>query len=97
MHSRPGHDTLLAVSGRRASAGRERRRVAGDDRSREAALAQATAKREAPAAPASGDVPTYAQVKALALKDPKVAKLCADGGEDRKIGDLGRRARPTRA
>ena len=43
------------------------------------------AKKPAPA-PAPGDLPTYAQVKALALKDPKVAKLCADGGEDRKIG-----------
>jgi hypothetical protein len=31
-------------------------------------------------------VPSYAEVKKLALKDPKVAKLCADGGEDRKIG-----------
>ena len=48
----------------------------GDDGSSEPAKAPA---------PASGDLPTYAQVKALALKDPKVAKLCADGGEDRKI------------
>ena len=38
------------------------------------------------ATPASGDVPSYAEVKKLALKDPKVGKLCADGGEDRTIG-----------
>jgi hypothetical protein len=31
-------------------------------------------------------VPTYEQVKSLALEDPEVTKLCADGGEDRTIG-----------
>jgi hypothetical protein len=60
----------------------------GDDGSSDQP-AKAPAKTEKTAKPASapaGDVPTYAQVKAIALKDPKVAKLCADGGEDRKIG-----------
>lgn len=58
----------------------------GDDSSSdEPAKAPPKTEKAAPAA-SSGDVPTYAQVKALALKDPKVAKLCADGGEDRKIG-----------
>ena len=59
----------------------------GDDESSDDS-AKAPAKTEkATNAPAgSGDAPTYAQVKALALKDPKVAELCADGGEDRKIG-----------
>ena len=59
----------------------------GDDESSgDSAKAPAKTEKAAATAPASGDVPTYAQVKALALKDPKVAKLCADGGEDRKIG-----------
>ena len=56
----------------------------GDDESGEPAKAPAKTETSAKTAPAG--VPTYAQVKALALKDPKVAKLCADGGEDRKIG-----------
>jgi len=59
----------------------------GDDESTEPAKAPAkTEKTAKPASAPAGDVPTYAQVKALALKDPKVAKLCADGGEDRTIG-----------
>ena len=58
----------------------------GDDDSGDAAKAPAKTEKAAESAPASADVPTYAQVKALALKDPKVAKLCADGGEDRRIG-----------
>ena len=58
----------------------------GDDSSSdEPAKAPPKTEKAAPAA-TSGDLPTYAQVKALALKDPKVAKLCAGGGEDRKIG-----------
>jgi len=58
----------------------------GDDSSSdEPAKAPPKTEKAAPAA-TSGEVPTYEQVKALALKDPKVAKLCAGGGEDRKIG-----------
>ena len=58
----------------------------GDDKSDEPPKAPAKTEKAAAPASASGDVPTYAQVKALALKDPKVAKLCADGGEDSTIG-----------
>ena len=59
----------------------------GDNESTGPAKAPAKTEKTAKSASApAGDVPTYAQVKAIALKDPKVAKLCADGGEDRKIG-----------
>ena len=57
-----------------------------DDESGDSAKAPAKTETAADSAPASGEVPTYRRVKALALKDPRVAKLCADGGEDRKIG-----------
>ena len=58
-----------------------------DDSSDQPAKAPAkTEKAAEPASAPSGGVPTYDQVKALALEDPKVAKLCADGGEDRTIG-----------